>query len=65
MANTYLYLSKHASETPNKTAVVFGRVALTFSELHKITSSIGTAMKFAGLKPGQTALIAGGNQLRN
>jgi acyl-coenzyme A synthetase/AMP-(fatty) acid ligase len=65
MANAYLYLSKHASETPNKTAVVFGKVSLTFSELQKITSSIGTAMKFAGLEPGQTALIAGGNQLRN
>jgi fatty-acyl-CoA synthase len=65
MPNPYLYLVEHARKTPDQPAVVHGRVTLDFKSLERLTSSIGTTLRFEGVRPGQTVLIAGGNQMRN
>lgn len=59
--NPYSYLDKYATETPNRAALVFGSMVCSFQRLFQISTQVASAMRKAGLKKGQVALLSGYN----
>ncbi len=47
--NLYSWLRTHAKERPGKTAIRFRDQEISFSELYRLTDSLGTALRKAGI----------------
>ncbi len=56
-------VEENARVKPNEPALVHGDVVLSFAQVHQIASSIGTAMRIEGVRPGNVLLLAGGNPI--
>jgi len=48
--NLYSWLQTHAQERPAKTAIRFRDREITFSDLYRLTDSLGSSLKKAGIK---------------
>ncbi|MCU0575347.1 MAG: AMP-binding protein [Desulfobacterota bacterium] len=47
--NLYSWLQEHAKERPGKVAIRFRDQSITFGELYRLTDSLGTALRKAGI----------------
>lgn len=49
--NLYSWLKTHAKERPGKTALRFRDTETSYGELYRLTDSLGTALRKAGIRP--------------